>query len=140
MAEDKLSSEGIFSLTRIYNYLSEVGTGAYQGLDPARFDPVFAFFAERYDECAEDLKSGVGGKVIGEKAVKTVRDYLANDELSGELARNKNASAARAYDLFSDAIIIIERLESGESARDILDQLRGEDMEESHGLPEIQSP
>ncbi len=78
-----------------------------------------------FKNCYESLLEERDAAVASATAVKAVKDYLLDDALSGEFARQSSLSMNSAYEHFNSRLAILERLETGENPQDILAAIKG---------------
>lgn len=141
MSSEYASQAGAFAMLLMQRYIDDVHAASYPQTPQEVGGPTYKFFKSRYEDLADHLKdSSLSKAEIGDRAIQAIRDYLSDDSLSGEAARSFSLSMDTAYRHFSSRIEIIDRLEAGEKAQDILNNLRGKDMDDDHGFPQIQSP
>lgn len=126
MSDKGKNLAGAFAAHLIQSYLNDVHAASYPHTPEQVGGATYVYFRDKYEELQRDVEAGRSKEYIAAKALRAIRDYLANDRLSGKFACEASISANTAYLHFSTRMDIIDRLESGEDIQKILADLRKE--------------
>lgn len=114
---------GAFASTVMHSYLEDVHAASYPHAPSEVGGETYRFFKERYEALLQETDRDVAADL----ALRAIRDYMQDESLSGTFARQSSSSMNMAYFHFSSRVPIIDRIEAGESPRDILNELNGPD-------------
>lgn len=111
---------GVFAANLIRSYLNDVHAASYPHTPAQTGGATYIFFNDRYT----DIMAQTDKNIAADMALAAIHDFMRDESLSGEFARNSSISMRIAYEHFSARLPLIARLQSGETPQSIADSLQ----------------